>query len=143
MPNGLVEWCAEMSYKYGARSRRNLGQCDERIQLVMNEVIKQIDCAIICGHRNEEDQTAALHAGTTKLPWPESNHNELPSKAVDAVPWPVDWNNKQQFCYFAGIVMATAATMGIKLRWGGDWNMNNDPSDDGWDMPHFEIIEEE
>ena len=54
---------------------------------------------------------------------PKNKHNaEEPelSKAVDVAPYPIDWNDKERFYYFAGVVMGIAIQMGIPLRWGGD-----------------------
>lgn len=71
-----------------------------------------------------------------------SKHNSQPSKAVDVSPYPINWNNKEGFYHFAGFVRATAQQMGIKIRWGGDWNGNFDLKDQNFfDLPHFEILE--
>lgn len=42
--------------------------------------------------RNEADQQAALDAGASQRPWPESAHNYNPSYAVDI--WPYDLAGK-------------------------------------------------
>ena len=42
--------------KFGSRSKKNLATCDERIQKVLNEVIKHVDCSVIEGHRSAERQ---------------------------------------------------------------------------------------
>jgi len=131
-----------MSYKFGARSLEKLLECDERLQKVLHEVIKIYDCSVICGHRSQAEQNMAFKSGMSKVEWPNSKHNSKPSKAVDVVPHPLDWNDTKSFCYMAGIIMGTAHKLGVKLRWGGDWNMNNQLKDERFqDLPHFEIVE--
>lgn len=128
---------------YSKKSKAILATCDGRIQRVFNEVIKHFDCTITCGHRTKEAQDALYYATPkrTQIKWPNGKHNSKPSKAVDAVPYPVDWNDRERFTYFAGFVMATALSMGIRLRWGGDWDSDTELDDNKFDdLPHFELI---
>ena len=57
--------------------------------------------------------------------------------------YPTDWNDIDRFIYFAGHVKGLAYALDIGLRWGGDWNMNNDLLDEKSliDLGHFELIE--
>jgi peptidoglycan L-alanyl-D-glutamate endopeptidase CwlK len=127
---------------FSERSLLRLATCDERLQRVMFEAIKHVDFSVLCGHRGEVEQTAAFRAGTTKVQYPNSKHNAYPSKAVDIVPYPVDWRDTRRFDYLAGHILGIAGQMGIKLRWGGDWNGNDDMSDQSFnDLPHFELVE--
>ena len=127
---------------FSQTSKDRLATCDARLQRVFNEVIKHFDCTVLCGHRNKEKQDAAFASGNSKLKWPNGNHNSMPSKAVDVAPFPVDWNDSKRFYYFAGFVMATAKAMGIKLRFGGDWNRDTQLKDNKFnDLVHWEIDE--
>lgn len=131
-----------MSFEFGARSKRNLSEAHPDLQRLFNAVILIIDCSIIEGFRSEEEQNKAYFSGKSKLGWPDSKHNKRPSLAVDALPYPIDWNDTKRFYYFAGIVMATAKLIGVKVRWGGDWNMNQDLNDQTfYDLVHFELVE--
>ena len=62
-----------------------------------------------------------------------------------ADPFPIDYKDKERIIYFAGIVMGVAAKLyeegkiKHKIKWGGDWNMDNNLKD-GWDWGHFELI---
>lgn len=126
--------------QFGATSTARLATCDPRLQAVMRAVVVHFDCMIIEGHRPEVAQNAAYAAGKSKVKWPNSTHNTLPSTGVDAAPWPLDWNDSARFHYFAGVVMATARHMGVKLRWGGDWNRNTQVKDETFrDLVHFEL----
>jgi peptidoglycan LD-endopeptidase CwlK len=130
-----------MSFKFGQRSLDNLSQAHPLLQDLFNEVIKVADCSVICGHRNEQLQNLAFKQGASRLKWPNSSHNKLPSLAVDVVPYPLDWKDHKRFFFFAGIVMGVANRMGIKIRWGGDFNMNGIFTDERFvDLPHYELV---
>ena len=60
--------------------------------------------------------------------------------ALDVCPYPIDWNDKDRFYNFAGLVKGIAISMDIKIRWGGDWDGDNDLKDQTFfDLPHFEL----
>ena len=126
--------------KFGSRSRGRLGSCHPNLQRVFNKVVKDFDCTVLCGHRGKEDQNKAFEEGRSKVKYPNGRHNAKPSNAVDVAPYPVDWEDRERFSYFAGFVLATAKSMGIELRWGGDWDMDYEVSDNVFDdLPHFEL----
>ena len=126
--------------KFGRRSRENLKTCHKDLQKVLNEVIKTVDCSVIEGHRSKERQNKLYEEGKTKVRYPDGRHNASPSNAVDVVPYPVDWNDRERFTLFAGYVLGVADRMGISIRWGGDWNMNFRVNDNKFDdFPHFEL----
>ncbi len=127
---------------FGKSSQDKLATCDPRLQKVFNEVIKYFDCTVIEGHRGEEAQNKAFAEGKSKLKYPQGKHNKTPSLAADVLPYPIDWNDTNRMRYFAGFVVGIAATMGIKLRWGGDWNQNTELKDNSFnDLPHFELVD--
>lgn len=127
--------------KYSDISKQRLATCHPDLQKIFNEVIKHYDCVIICGHRGEKEQNEAYAKGFSKLKWPNGNHNKNPSRAVDALPYPIDWNNKDSHLHFAGFVMGVASAMGIKIRWGGDFNQDKNFKNDSFiDRPHFELV---
>jgi peptidoglycan L-alanyl-D-glutamate endopeptidase CwlK len=129
-------------FKYSKSSLEKLSTCDERLQRIMKEVIKIHDVTIICGHRGEKEQNEAFENGFSKLRWPDGNHNKYPSRAVDASLYPIDWNNRERFIYFAGLVKGVAQSMGIKIRCGIDFNQDlNFKNDRLFDGPHFELVD--
>tara|TARA_R100001594_G_scaffold14129_1_gene30089 strand:- start:1376 stop:1771 length:396 start_codon:yes stop_codon:yes gene_type:complete len=126
--------------KFGKRSKERLETCDNRLQLVFNEVIRYVDCSILEGHRSGERQNKLFEEGKTKVKYPNGRHNANPSRAVDVAPYPIDWDDRERFHLFAGFVLGIAKAMGIELRWGGDWNMNFEVDDNQFDdFPHFEL----
>lgn len=123
-------------------SADRLATCDPRIQEVLNEAIKHIDFTILCGTRGQQAQEQAFHDGKSKEHWPNSKHNKVPSLAVDIAPWPVNWQNLSRFRITCAFILGIAAAKGIKMRWGGDWNMNYDDSDEKFvDAGHLELME--
>ena len=129
-------------YKWGPRSIKHLVTLDERLQKVLNEVIKYVDCSIIEGHRSGERQDRLFEEGRTKVKYPNGRHNANPSRAVDVAPYPIDWDDRERFHLFAGFVIGIGQSMGIRLRWGGDWNMNFEVDDNNFDdFPHFELVD--
>jgi peptidoglycan L-alanyl-D-glutamate endopeptidase CwlK len=131
---------------YSKESLEKLGTCDERLQRVFNKVIQFVDCTIICGHRGEADQNAAYASGASKVKYPNGKHNSTPSKAVDVMPYPVNYSedakNIEAITLFAGFVLGIAAEMEIKLRWGHDWDSDMVPDTRGLvDRPHYEVID--
>lgn len=127
---------------FSKTSLDRLATCHPDLQRLFNEVVKHYDCAILCGHRTQEEQDKAVEGGFSKTPFPTSKHNKSPSLAIDAAPYPIDWNNRERFVHFAGFVQGMAKSLGIKIRWGGDFNQDlNFKNDSFFDAPHFELME--
>lgn len=128
--------------RFGQRSLKQLSTCHSDLQKLFSEVVKHFDCTVIEGHRPKERQNKLFEQGATKVKFPNSMHNTKPSLAADVAFWPIDWPNREKHIHFAGYVMGIAETLGIKIRWGGDWNRNQDSSDEDFsDLVHFEIDE--
>lgn len=118
--------------KFSQTSQSRLAGCDPRLQELFQDVIQHQDCAILVGHRCEEDQNAACINGKSELVWPNSKHNTQPSLAVDAAPYPIDWDNIESFKLFGMFVKLRAKVLGIPIRWGGDFRSFKD-------YDHFEL----
>lgn len=129
-----------MNKPFSPSSQAKLDTCHIDLQMLFTEVQKHYDCTIICGARSEAEQQAAFEAGNSKLEYPKSKHNSLPSMAVDVAPSPIDWQDTTRFYHFAGFVLGVAKGLGIDITWGGDWagdlNFKNDKFKD---LPHFEL----
>ncbi len=138
---------------YSKTSALQLATADRRLQAVFSEVLNNgFDHTILEGYRDEETQNRYFAEGKSKLRFPDGKHNRNPSRAVDAVPYPILWNDPdpkvreryfQDMARFAGFVQATALSMGITLRWGGDWDRDWSVVDNRFnDFPHFELVED-
>lgn len=121
-------------------SLTRLATCDERLQRLFHEVIRTTDCAILEGHRDEAAQEIAFHDGKSDKHWPEGKHNSNPSDAVDAAPYPINWDDKERFYAFAAFVKTTAKRLGIRIRLGADWNGDGIRNEKLIDLPHFELL---
>jgi peptidoglycan L-alanyl-D-glutamate endopeptidase CwlK len=60
---------------------------------------------------------------------------------VDVAPFPIVWTDTKRFYAFGGFVLGVAQGLGIRIRWGGDWNNNRYLNDQQFnDLVHFELI---
>lgn len=132
-------------YVLGRNSRARLDTCHPAIVLLVERVFASgllpMDIAVLCGHRGQVEQDAAFKARRSKLRWPKSKHNQIPSLAVDIVPWVgkgLSWE-WPDYHLIAPVIKAEWARMeaegltdGRSLTWGGDWK--------GFpDGPHWEL----
>lgn len=131
-----------MIYQYSNSSRQKLEQCHPLLQQVFKRVIQICDCTILTGHRDKPTQNEMYRTGKSHVKWPNGKHNTIPSQAIDAAAYPIDWKDRERATLFAGLVLGIAEEMGIKLRWGGDWNSNWQVKDNNFDdLWHFELDE--
>ena len=130
-------------------SKERLDTCHRDLRVLFAHVVIDYDCSVICGHREAKEQNEAFASGNSKIQWPDSKHNSIPSLAVDVAPHEnvVDWG-KLQSAHFAGYVKGIAdqlfriGTISHRIRCGVDWNSDNNVDDTTfWDGCHFEIIE--
>lgn len=131
---------------FSATSNRKLEGINIHLQDLCRRVVTMHhDCTVIYGLRTPEEQKRLFDAGLSKT----MNSKHLTGKAVDIAPYPIDWDNTKRFYFFAGIMLATWAEMkeeghvpsSLGLRWGGDWDMDNDLDDQTFmDLVHFEVV---
>ena len=119
--------------KFSQRSIQNLSSCREPLIELFTEVIKERDCSILCGYRNESEQNLAYVQGKSKVRFPYSKHNKHPSIAVDVMPYPINWDDRLGQHEFAAYVFNKAMEMGIQVKWGGLFKSF-------YDAPHWELI---
>jgi len=143
---------------WGAASLVQRASCDERLQRLFDRVIQRRDCVWLEGKRSEEQQAINVAKGVSKTM--DSKHVYplgAPSLAADVAPYPLRWPQRPanatpqellrwakdlgRFYYFAGYVLGIAEEMGIGIRYGGDWDGDNDIHEQHFDdLPHFELI---
>lgn len=140
-----------MGYKFSVGSQQQLATVHPDLKLICSYGICFHDFKVLQGHRNEADQNKAFAEGKTKLKWPNGNHNKTPSEAVDILPFvngkAVSWSDRNAFVHFAGRfvgwaeMLYTMGEIGHLVRWGGDWDRDNDQRDNSFDdLVHFELI---
>lgn len=124
------------------------------LRRVCDEVLPYFDFRIQQGHRSKEDQDQQFAEGDSKVKWPNSNHNAVPSNAMDLYPYIdgefIGWdtNNRLVFTYwvtFINFVLGMSQALyemgeiDAPLRSGADWDEDWDITDHKLvDMPHFE-----
>ncbi len=94
------------------------------------ECLEVDDITVLCGYRGEKEQNDAFARGTSKLKWPHSKHNQLPSLAVDIAPYPLNWKDVAAFEALRTYAMKVAEKIGVRLRVIS------------WDLPHYELSTE-
>ncbi|MCK5611781.1 M15 family peptidase [Candidatus Pacearchaeota archaeon] len=134
--------------RFGRRSKINLNSCHPDLQRLFREVVKKYDCSVLDGHRTEgehEEMRLAIPP-VTEVMWEDSKHHYIPSLAADVAPW-IDGDvcfEPRQCYHFAGYVLRVAHELGIKIRCGADWDLDNNINDQTFrDIIHFELIKEE
>ena len=130
--------------KLGRRSKSRLKGVDPKLVNVLNEVCKYFDITVIEGLRSQKRQNELVAQGKSKTKFGK----HVWGKAVDIAPYPIDWDARDDFHYLGGFVLATATSMGVKIRWGGDWNASSlfkgqrTTKDNNFDdLVHFELLD--
>lgn len=147
-------------FRFGKTSLARLETVDERLRAICHLALckSPIDFMVLEGRRTMQRQHELYGQGRTaaqlkavgvnpalakpsmqKVTWTlKSNH--FTGRAVDLVPWPVDWNDASKFDRIAQSMFAAAEELGIDLRWGADWDQDGKPRERGeTDSPHFEL----
>jgi len=129
-------------YSFSQRSLTKLTTVDYRLTKILNIAIRYVDFTVLEGHRSAARQQKMYEAGKSKLQFPHSMHNRQPSCAVDIAPYPIDWLDLERFAHLAGVIKGIGLSKGIRIRWGGDWDMDGELNDNRFnDLPHLELID--
>lgn len=139
-----------MTYVLGQQSRARLKGVHPDLVKVVELAIKKTatDFLVLEGVRTPARQKELYAQGRTKpgqvVTWTlTSNHVTKADgfgHAVDLAPYPVDWNDLKKFDAISKAMFAAAAELGIKIRWGADWDQDGKPREGGEsDSPHFEL----
>lgn len=133
--------------RYGRQSRGNIEQLCSPLQRVLHAYADvappSMDLRITVGHRDEDLQNRAFASGASEVRYPHSKHNSYPSMAFDFVPSPFhsrDWSDGYRFSRIFGGLQVVAHGLGIRLRWGGDWDRDGKSNDQKFnDLGHVEL----
>ncbi len=145
------------NFQFSSRSLLNLETCHPKLIQVAQKAlsVSPYDFGITEGHRSTERQKElydTVDAAGNRLTLidgikKKGNHNYSPSRAFDFLPsgnvngLPV-WQDVQRFSVIAGVILATGNSMGVGLRWGGDWDGDGNAKDQQlYDLPHIELTE--
>ena len=112
-------------------SKQRLITCIEPLQLLVEEINKQMHINVSVGHREQSEQDKAFKEGKSQLKYPQSKHNKIPSLAVDIYPIANNQIAWEKFDELGVLIKETAKRLNIPITWGGDWKMR--------DKPHIEL----
>ena len=134
-------------HKLSNSSKQKLNQAHILLQLLCNKAIKvsPVDFGITYTHRSVQEQNKLFREGKSKLDGINkmSKHNYLPSLAFDVVIYvngKVTWQ-KEYYIMLAGVMFTCAAELGIKIRWGGNFDMDDEILEQDFDdLCHFELM---
>ena len=129
--------------EFGPGSRAQLATCHPELRRLFTEVIKHADCKVLEGRRTVEQQRINIAKGVS---W-TMNSKHIPetpdglSRAVDVIIYPVDWEDWKKLYWFGGLVKGIATQLGVPLRWGGDWDSDQNLQEEKrLDLVHFELV---
>lgn len=127
--------------KFSKKSLKKLETAHPDLQRIYHELVKIMDITILEGVRSVETQEEYVRTGKSKTM--NSKHLKQSdgfAHAIDAVPYPIDWNDKDRFIYMQGMIRGIAHQMGIKVRSGIDWDSDGEIKDHSFfDGPHVEL----
>lgn len=95
------------------------------------------------GLRTAQEQYQLYMAGASQCDGFVKLSKHQSGEAVDLIPFVGNKaiDNKEMMCVVAGVMFSCASEVGIRLRWGLDWNQNGDIRDNKFnDMYHFEKV---
>jgi peptidoglycan L-alanyl-D-glutamate endopeptidase CwlK len=137
------------NHPYGRTSSRRLEASTPEVRRVMLRASHYADISILCTYRGREQQRKAFLAGFSEVDYPNSDHNMLPSPAVDAGIWRpdlhnVDFEDHAAFGTLNGIIQVCALEEGCVAIWGHDWDHDwNFKEHKFKDRPHWLILSKE
>ena len=138
-------------FKFGRRSESFLTTCELDLQTLGWEAIRTspVDFSCTEGHRDSEEQALKYQAGLSKVK--VSLHEGVPSRAVHFDPYPImypledeprmDYVKKYARYYMLAMhILLVAQRLGLRVRWGGDWDGDFDILDQTFDdLAHWEL----
>jgi peptidoglycan L-alanyl-D-glutamate endopeptidase CwlK len=130
-------------FRLGTRSLERLKGVDEDLVRVVKLAIQDttVDFGVTEGLRTIEKQREYVAA---KKSWTmKSKH--LDGLAVDLHPIMYGKADYTKCHLVRDAMFKAAGELGVKIRWGGDWNQNGSSVDEhqrgSYDGPHFELLE--
>ena len=134
-------------FKFSKKSNERLEHLNPMLRLILEIALSrsEIDFAILDTHRSVEKQQQLFKDGKSKIDGvnKQSKHNYYPSEAADLAAYVngIKWNAKYYY-YLAGLIRSVAEELGVEIRWGGNFDMDNDIGEQSFnDIGHWEIID--
>lgn len=91
-----------------------------------------------CVYRSDEEQRRLFDLGTSKALPGQSPHQY--GMAVDIIHGTRGWElTRPQWEIVAHVADEVARSIGVHIRWGGEWDGDRETKRDRWDPAHFEL----
>ncbi|KQS55884.1 hypothetical protein ASG17_07490 [Brevundimonas sp. Leaf363] len=137
-------------FALGATSRGRLSGVHPQLVRVVERAIEisPVDFKVIEGVRTPARQKELYAQGRTKpgpvVTWTVNSNHFVKADgfghAVDLLPSPYDWKATGPFDQVSRAMFEAAKQLGVKIRWGADWDQDGKPRERGEsDSPHFEL----
>lgn len=133
-----------MKHQFSKTSLGRLEGVHPHLQDLCFSLLNHHDILVVYGVRTQAQQLLMVQKGLSKTM--NSKHliqSDGFAHAVDIAPYPLDWNNSKRFYWVAGMMEVLANQQlpeGWVLRWGGNWDMDEDLDDQSFmDLVHFEL----
>jgi len=130
-------------FSFGKKSKELLKTLNPDMVRVVNRAMSWqiMDFSILETLRLESRQRMLYLNGASKTM--NSKHLKQPdgyAHAVDAAPYPIDWQDTGRFYILNGILRAAASVEGVEIRTGADWDSDGIIKDQSFhDLPHSEL----
>lgn len=137
-----------MSFKFGKNSEKQLATVKPALQKVARRALElsPIDFTIVQGIRTVEQSAQNVKNGTSFLKDP-SKSKHITGDALDFAPLKngkIDWNDLDAFWAVKQCFQMAGDELGVKLRFGADWNNSGDYRDEiqrgTYDGGHVELV---
>lgn len=137
-------------YNFGKKSRRKLNEVDPDLKRVAELALSYgiMDFTVYEAIRSKAEQNRFYGMRKSRVQWPNGAHNiQNPgdlAKAFDIAPvikGKVSWA-RPHCLVLAGVMLAAAAALRVRIRWGGNWDGDGEPvtDQDFQDLVHYEKI---
>ena len=137
-----------MSFKFGKNSEKQLATVKPELQKVARRAleISPHDFTIVQGIRTVVQSAQNIANGTSFLSNPNKSKH-ITGDALDFAPFingKIDWNDYEVFWAVKKAFQQAGQELGVKLRFGADWNNSNDYRDEiqrgTYDGGHVELV---
>ena len=137
-----------MTFKFGKGSEQKLATLKPELVKVARRALElsPIDFTIVQTARTVAQSQANINNGTSFLKDP-SKSKHITNQALDFAPLKdgkIDWNDREAFWAVKKAFEQAGKELGIKLRFGADWNNSGDYRDEvqrgTYDGGHVELV---
>lgn len=133
---------------FDADSLIKLEKVDTKLKAVLIAARRFYAFKILEGWRDPARQLMLYNSNPPKTQVRFGTHNSDPATGVDIAPiidGKTNITDREQLCHLAGFIQGIGMAMSIELRWGNDWNKNNQISekvagDKFDDLYHLELV---